>query len=47
MGKFPNNYVELACPFSLLFFGKTKDLSGIKIFFIEVSLSALIEFLRE
>ena len=47
MGKFPNNYVELACPFSLLFFGKAKYLSGIKIFLIEVTLSALLEFLRE
>ena len=34
-------------PFSSLFFGKTKDLPGIKIFFVKVSLSALITFLRE
>ena len=45
------HFNQLCCndlsPFSSLFFGKTKYLTGIKIFLIKISLSALLTFIRE
>ena len=48
MGKFPNNYVEMVYHLSHHFsLEKQKNYQKIKIFFIKVSLSALLALLRE